>query len=54
VVGWLEPDFSFFFPRNGGGRVPALNSAADSTLVNDSLRRQFLAVEQPQLLRKTS
>jgi len=46
VVGWLDP-ISFFFRGMAVAVYPALNSAADSTLVNDSLRRQFLAVEQP-------
>jgi len=46
VVGWLDP-ISFFFRGMAVAVYPALNSAADSMLVNDSLRRHLLAVEQP-------
>ena len=46
VVGWLDP-LCFFFRGMAVAVYPALNSAADSILVNDSLRRHLLAVEQP-------
>ena len=46
VVGWLDP-LSFFFRGMAVAVYPALNSAADSILVSDSLRRHLLAVQQP-------
>jgi len=46
VVGWLDP-LSFFFRGMATAVYPAMNSAADSILVYDSLRRYFLAVQQP-------
>jgi ferredoxin len=46
VVGWLDP-LSFFFRGMAVAVYPALNSAIDPLLVNDSLRRHLLAVQQP-------
>jgi hypothetical protein len=46
VVGWLDP-ISFFFRGMAVAVHPAVNAAMDSILVYDSLRRHFLAFEQP-------
>src|ERR1035437_3342261 len=46
AVGWLDP-IAFFFRGMAVAVYPAVNGAADSILVSDSLRRHLLAVEQP-------
>jgi len=52
VVGWLDP-LSFFFRRNGGGRLPRAESAPRiRSWSTNSLRRHWLAVEQAALFRQ--